>query len=156
MDHKRVLSLYDVPNIFHVPLVMKDQEFCQQLSERLKVKTLKPDLKEWRKLAQKIDSVSIIVKIALVGKYTNSPDAYLSVVKSLEHASLAVNRKLEIVWIEAEDLHKKDKNAWSQLHGCDGVIVPGGFGERGIEGKIDAIRYARANNVPFLGICLGM
>lgn len=117
---------------------------------------LKPDLREWRLVAKKVDEVKGEVIIALVGKYMNSPDAYLSVVKSLEHAAVMVGKKLKISYIEAEHLQDKKNEAWEELGKADGIVVPGGFGWRGIEGKILAIEYARKNDRPFLGICLGM
>ena len=110
----------------------------------------------WKELAEKFDSVSIEVHIAMVGKYTNSPDSYHSVVKALEHSAIAVNRKLVIDFIEAENLYLDKEDAWKLLKQADGVVVPGGFGERGLEGKIKAINYVRTNQKPFLGICLGM
>ena len=166
---ERVLSVFDVPNVFHVPLVLLEQGFCKQIANRLKVSDISmvenPNLQNWTEMTKRIDTIVEKVQIAMVGKYTNNQDAYLSVVKALEHASVAVNRKLVINWIEAEDLvktsqdtehQKKFDKSWSQLKQSNGILVPGGFGERGLEGKILAINYARTNDVPFLGICLGM
>lgn len=101
------------------------------------------------------------VRVGIVGKYTGLADSYLSVTKSLEHAGLKLNRSVQILWCEASDLEgsmesESTKNAWNKLRMCDGILVPGGFGERGIEGMILAARYARENNVPYLGLCLGL
>ena len=120
-------------------------------------------LNEWIALAELVDSLTQVVKIAVVGKYTDLSDAYLSVSKALQHASFAAERKLKIVWIEAADLADETMTsepaahaeAWAKLKGADGILVPGGFGDRGVEGKIAAVRYARESKVPFFGICLG-
>jgi CTP synthase len=127
-----------------------------------------PDLRGWQKIADRYTKLSNPelkgVHIALVGKYTNLSDAYHSVVSALQHAALKVEEKLVIDWIEASSLEQATKisnpevyeKAWEKLKSVDGILVPGGFGDRGVEGKIMAINYARTNNVPFFGICLGM
>ena len=129
--------MYDVSNIFQVPLVLQDQGLCTQLTQKLTLpkKAAKPDMKQWKVTAKKIDLLEQSkneIRIALVGKYMNSPDTYLSVKQSLEHAAIFIERKLIIEWIEAEDLidkQKKDKygKAWKQLKDSDGILVPGGF-----------------------------
>ena len=115
-------------------------------------------------MAYDLDKLTEDVSIAMVGKYTDLSDAYLSVIKSLQHAAMKVRRKLSINWIEASHLedHWRSKNseeyksAWQGVEDSDGILVPGGFGDRGIEGKINAAKYARENNIPYLGICLGL
>ena len=108
-------------------------------------------------MAYRLDELTEDVRIAMVGKYTDLSDAYLSVIKSLQHAAIAVERKLTIDWIEASDLENaKNSESWDLLRNANGILVPGGFGDRGIEGKILAAQYARENNVPYLGICLGL
>ena len=108
-------------------------------------------------MAYRLDELTQDVHIAMVGKYTDLSDAYLSVIKSLQHAALAVDRKLTINWIEASDLEDaSNSTAWGLLRNADGILVPGGFGDRGIEGKVLAAQYARENKVPYLGICLGL
>jgi CTP synthase len=108
-------------------------------------------------MAERIDGISEDIHIAVVGKYTGLVDSYLSVIKALQHASFEVGRKLVIDWIEATDLEKSnDNSAWKSLRSADGVLVPGGFGDRGIEGKILAANYARTTNKPYLGVCLGL
>jgi CTP synthase len=149
-----VFSTHDVPNIYHVPLMLEEQGFCNILD----IDCNKTDLlEEWRAMAYRLDELTEEVNIAMVGKYTDLSDAYLSVIKSLQHAALAVERKLNIDWIEASDLEDANNaEAWSLLRNANGVLVPGGFGDRGIEGKVLAAQYARENNVPYLGICLGL
>jgi len=149
-----VFSTHDVPNIYHVPLMLEEQGFCDILDIDCEKTSL---LAEWRAMAHRLDELTEQVNIAMVGKYTDLSDAYLSVIKSLQHAALAVDRKLNIDWIEASDLEDAaNTEAWSLLHNANGVLVPGGFGDRGIEGKVLAAQYARENNVPYLGICLGL
>ena len=156
-----VMSTHDVPNIYHVPLMLEKQGLCKILNVDCNTTNL---LSEWRDMALNLDTLTEEVSIAMVGKYTDLSDAYLSVIKSLQHAAMAVNRKLNIEWIEASHLEdswkqqspKEFDNAWNLLKDADGVLVPGGFGDRGIEGKILAAKYARVSNTPYLGICLGL
>ena len=149
-----VFSTHDVPNIYHVPLMLEEQGFCDILDIDCNKTGL---LAEWKAMAHRLDELTEEVNIAMVGKYTDLSDAYLSVIKSLQHAALAVERKLNIVWIEASDLEDANNaEARGLLRNANGVLVPGGFGDRGIEGKVLAAQYARENNVPYLGICLGL
>jgi len=156
-----VMSTHDVPNIYHVPLMLESQGLCKILNVDCNATNL---LSEWRAMALNLDTLTEEVSIAMVGKYTELSDAYLSVIKSLQHAAMEVNRKLNINWIEASHLEESWKNnnskefedSWKILKSSDGVLVPGGFGDRGIEGKILAAEYARTSKVPFLGICLGL
>ncbi|KAK6129418.1 hypothetical protein DH2020_036836 [Rehmannia glutinosa] len=134
---ENIITLYDVSNIWHVPLLLRDQKAHEAILK---------------------------VRIAMVGKYTGLTDSYLSVLKALLHASVACHRKLCVDWVPASDLEGATaeenpdsyENAWKLLKGADGILVPGGFGDRGVEGKILAAKYARENRIPFLGICLGM
>ena len=153
-----VMSTHDVPNIYHVPLMLQEQGLCEILNVDCSATNL---LNDWKKMAHHLDTLTEEVHIAMVGKYTDLSDAYLSVIKSLQHAAMAVDRKLVIDWIEAshleEDWEKSEhETAWKTLREADGVLVPGGFGDRGIEGKILAAHYARTERVPYLGICLGL
>lgn len=164
----QVICIHDVPSIYHVPLLLENQNVITAIADKLKLKlpnsVNKPLLNDWQRLATKFDSVVNEVKIALVGKYTQLEDSYTSVTKSLQHASLFCNLKLKLKYITADDLESEteEKNpvrfheAWQHLCQSDGVIVPGGFGNRGIEGKIAAITWARENSKPFLGVCLGL
>ena len=156
-----VMSTHDVPNIYHVPLMLEEQGLCKILGVNCNQTEL---LSQWREMAHELDLLTEVVTIAMVGKYTDLSDAYLSVIKSLQHAAMKVKRKLVINWIEASHLEESWKNnsnnefdeAWNNLHSSNGVLVPGGFGDRGIEGKIVAAKYARENKIPYLGICLGL
>ncbi len=149
-----VFSTHDVPNVYHVPLMLEKQGFCKILDIDC---TKTGILEDWKKMAYRLDELTEDVHIAMVGKYTGLSDAYLSVIKSLQHAALAVGRRLTIDWIEASDLlDSNNSDAWGVLRKANGVLVPGGFGIRGIEGKILAAQHARENNVPYLGICLGL
>jgi len=158
-----IVSVHDVTEIYKVPLLLKSQNVAEIIATRLKMYLPKgmPNIAPWEQLCRKIDNLSQNVKIALVGKYTSGTDAYLSVTKALQHAAIAVNRKLEIVWILSEDLEEKAtdqkrKDARQKLADCNGILVPGGFGERGIEGMVETCKFARETKKPFLGICLGM
>ena len=156
-----VMSTHDVPNIYHVPLMLEKQGLCKILDIDCSSSTV---LSDWRTMAYDLDLLNEDVSIAMVGKYTDLSDAYLSVIKSLQHAAMKVKRRLTINWIEAshleEDWNKVDSqeydSAWELLRASNGVLVPGGFGDRGIEGKILAAQYARENSIPYLGICLGL
>lgn len=156
-----VMSTHDVPNIYHVPLMLEKQGLCKILNVDCNNTDL---LSKWKEMALNLDTLTEEVNIAMVGKYTDLSDAYLSVIKSLQHAAMAVSRRLNIDWIEASHLEsswkqqnsKEFDNAWKLLKGANGVLVPGGFGDRGIEGKILAAEYARTSKTPYLGICLGL
>ncbi|XP_038985086.1 CTP synthase-like [Phoenix dactylifera] len=161
-----IVTLYDVANIWRIPLLLRDQKAHEAILRRLDLLGVagEPKLDEWVSRAEICDTLHEPVRIAMVGKYTGLPDSYLSVLKALLHASIACYRKLVVDWVPASDLEdtteKEAPNlyekAWSLLKGADGILVPGGFGDRGVQGKILAAKYARENNIPFLGICLGM
>ncbi|MEE2647692.1 MAG: CTP synthase (glutamine hydrolyzing) [Candidatus Thermoplasmatota archaeon] len=153
-----VMSTHDVPNIYHVPLMLQEQGLCDILGVDCSATGM---LDDWKAMAFHLDTLTEEVHIAMVGKYTDLSDAYLSVIKSLQHAAMAVDRKLVIDWIEASHLEENwaaedHEAAWAALRRADGVLVPGGFGDRGVEGKIRAAHYARTEGVPYLGICLGL
>tara|TARA_B100000768_G_scaffold36902_1_gene35568 strand:- start:2218 stop:3849 length:1632 start_codon:yes stop_codon:yes gene_type:complete len=154
-----VMSTHDVPNIYHVPLMLQEQGLCDILGVDCHSTTL---LSDWKVMAHHLDTLTEEIHIAMVGKYTNLSDAYLSVIKSLQHAAMAVDRKLVIDWIEASHLETdwadeaEKSTAWGLLKKAQGVLVPGGFGDRGVEGKILAAHYARTSETPYLGICLGL
>ncbi|CAN6345672.1 unnamed protein product [Urochloa humidicola] len=161
-----IFTLHNVQNIWHVPLLLKDQKAHDSILKVLNLESASWELnmEEWEGRATKYDNLHDTVTIAIVGKYTDLSDAYLSVVKALLHASLACCRKLHYNLIDSTDLEDSATKerpeaynaAWSLLKGADGILVPGGFGDRGTAGKILAAKYARENNVPYLGICLGM
>ena len=148
-----VMSAHDVSNIYRVPLLLKEQGMCEALGIDCEVTDL---MTRWEKMADRVDNLGDDVRIAMVGKYTGLTDSYLSVIKSLQHASYAVERTLQIDWIEASNLEDASHSDWDVLKAANGILVPGGFGDRGIEGKILAANYARTNSVPYLGICLGL
>ena len=166
VSENAVVSAHDVSNIYRVPMMFEDQGVSEVLSEGLgfKLPGKRPLLEEWKSMADRVDGVEKEVRIAMVGKYTGLSDSYLSVIKALQHSSYAVNRKLVIDWIESANLDdntaaldpESHAEAWELLRGVDGILVPGGFGRRGIEGKIKAAEYARTNNIPYLGVCLGL
>jgi CTP synthase len=145
----------DSKNIYEIPLVLADENLDGFVIDHLRMTGVAPaEMGQWRELVRRIDSASGKVRIGLIGKYVQLPDAYLSVVESLKHAAFAHGADLEIVWVAADDLETADLHA--VLGSLDGILVPGGFGVRGIEGKICAVTYAREHDVPFLGICLGL
>ena len=138
--------------------MLQEQGLCEILGVDCTNTSL---LSEWKDMAHHLDTLTKEVNIAMVGKYTDLSDAYLSVIKSLQHAAMAVDRKLIIDWIEASHLEldwdtAENEAAWAMLKNADGILVPGGFGDRGVEGKILAAQHARTKNVPYLGICLGL
>ncbi|KAL9256733.1 CTP synthase 2-like protein [Drosera capensis] len=164
---ENIITLYDVPNIWHVPLLLRDQKAHKAILKVLDLSSVEwkePELEQWTVRTKRADLLDKPVRVAMVGKYTGLSDSYLSVLKALLHASVALNRKLVLDWVPASDLEDamKEQNpgnhqkAWNVLKGAGGVLVPGGFGDRGVEGKILAAKYARENKVPYLGICLGM
>ncbi|EGC34165.1 CTP synthase [Dictyostelium purpureum] len=175
-----VIGVHDVSNIYRVPILLHSQNLPNLILKRLSL-TPKVDMTKsvnagedntpywmssWKNMADRMDKVSNDslnpIHIAMVGKYTDLSDAYLSVIKALEHASMEIDRKMVIDWIEASNLEKKHQNtkeydqSWEMLRNCHGILVPGGFGDRGIEGMILAANYARTSGKPYLGICLGM
>ena len=149
-----VINATDVPNIYAVPLMLHDAGIDDVVCRELALEAPEPDLADWRAMVEAMADATDEVKIGIVGKYTDLPDAYLSVVESLRHAGPASGVKPIISWISADSVD--GMLAESYLDGLDGILVPGGFGARGVEGKVQAIRYARENNVPFLGLCLGL
>lgn len=158
VKEEAVISTHDVTNIYHVPLMLEAQGLCATLGLKVQENGL---LEEWRNMALHLDTLEDEVVIAMVGKYTDLSDAYLSVIKALQHAAMAANRKLKIDWLEAGDLESDaaedvHADAWSRLRSAHGILVPGGFGHRGVEGKILAAHHARTNGVPYFGICLGL
>ena len=140
--------------LYEVPLLMAKEWLDEVVCRKLGLITYQPDLREWSAMVRREKEAHRHVRIALVGKYTQLHDAYLSVVEALHHAGTANDAVVEIAWIDSEEL--TEQNLEASLRGCGGILVPGGFGERGIEGMIRAIQYARERRVPFFGICLGM
>ncbi|MEY8434230.1 CTP synthase [Streptococcus hyointestinalis] len=149
-----VIESLDVDHIYQIPLNMQAQNMDQIVCDHLKIDAPKADMTEWTAMVDKVMNLEKKVKIALVGKYVELPDAYLSVVEALKHSGYVNDVAIDLKWVNANDV--TSENIADLVGDADGIIVPGGFGHRGTEGKIEAIRYARENDVPMLGICLGM
>ncbi|CCH98527.1 glutamine hydrolyzing CTP synthase [Microcystis aeruginosa] len=149
-----VITAQDASSIYEVPLNLEKEGLAQQTLELLNLGPRYPHLEEWENLIRQMQSPSQKLEIAIVGKYVQLGDAYLSVVEALKHAAIALDSEIELRWVSAEDVDHDSAEA--HLSGVDGIVVPGGFGIRGVDGKIKAIEYARVNNIPFLGLCLGM
>ena len=153
VDTEAVISAIDQPSLYEVPLAMHEEGLDTVVLDRLGVSAPAPDLTEWRSIAARAAGATDRVEIAIVGKYVDLPDAYLSVVEAVRHGGLEHGVHVDLRWIAADDV---ERDGTAALQGVDGVIVPGGFGVRGVDGKVDAIRHARVNDVPFLGLCLGL
>ena len=154
MEEDCVIQNLTASTLYEVPLLLEMEGLCRVACRKLGLPQREPDLAEWTALVRRINGVHKTVQIALVGKYTGLHDAYLSVVESLFHAGTACDAKVNIKWVDSEGLTAE--NVGRVLGDCSGVLVPGGFGDRGIEGMILAAQYARENDVPYFGICLGM
>ena len=154
VEPKAVISCVDASSIYFVPLNLRDEGLDRLVVEKLGLQAGPLDLTEWTELVDRVKNLNGTVRIALVGKYVQLQDAYLSVVEALRHAAIHHGRKLEVIWVDAETLRKEEIT--SRLQSADGILVPGGFGIRGIEGKILSACYARENKVPYLGLCLGL
>lgn len=156
VDEEAVIPLVTTDNIYNVPLILEDAGLGDYIVHRLKLneKVHKPDLSEWRTTVEQMRSARESVRIGIVGKYIELHDAYMSVKEALLHAAASLGHRLELVWIHADELEKGRR--MDELANLDGVVVPGGFGYRGIEGKIMAARYCREQKIPYLGLCLGM
>ncbi len=149
-----VLQNLDVEYLYEAPLAMEREHLAEVACECLHLKCPEPDLEEWAKMVDNLKSPTQEVNIALVGKYTQLHDAYISVVEALKHGGIPQHATVNIKWVDSEQVNAE--NVAGILADVNGILVPGGFGDRGIEGMIDAIQYARENNIPFLGLCLGM
>ncbi len=151
---KGVVNAADADSLYEIPLVIHEEGLDDFLCDILQIDSPDPDLDKWKSLVTKVRSAKGSVRVGLIGKYVTLIDAYLSVVESLNHAGIHAGTNVEIDWIQAEDV--EGLLAAGRLKDLDGIVVPGGFGERGIEGKIAAVGYARINEIPCLGLCLGM
>ncbi len=145
----------DAAHIYHLPVTFEEQGFAKKVLKRLGIPDTAPDLGDWNRIAGVLEHPQTTLKVAICGKYLEhaaQPDTYISVVESIEHGAIENGVAAEIKWIDAEDR----EGIARELSECDALVIPGGFGERGVEGKIEAIRYARENGLPFLGLCLGL
>lgn len=156
VEEDHVIPAPTVSSIYEVPLKYEENKMAEKIGKRLDLGLVQPKLVDWRKLVTKIKAKRKPINIALVGKYTGLDDSYLSVIESLKIACYHQKLELDLTWVDAEKLEKKDQAAWKLMEEADGVIVPGGFGIRGTEGMIMAATYCRENKKPYLGLCLGM
>jgi CTP synthase len=155
VEPESVIESIDMPVLYEVPLVLEKEGLAKQVLERLNVENTAPNLDAWKEMVRQVKEPTMSLKVALAGKYTGLSDAYLSVIESLKHAGASVGASVEIRWVNSEDCVDEETSE-ALLSGVDAVVVPGGFGHRGIEGKIHVAKYARTHNLPFLGLCLGM
>lgn len=156
VEKEAVIPAVTCRSIYEVPLNLNQYKVAELVAQKLHLGNVTPMLEDWETLVSKIEAKRDPIRIALVGKYTNLDDAYLSVIESLKIACYHQDLELELDWIDSEKVEQKDEKVWETLKEVDGILVPGGFGKRGIEGKIMAAKFARENNVPYLGLCLGM
>jgi len=154
VDEDSVIDAIDAPTIYEVPLNFLKQDMLTPICKQLDLENCQPKMDEWADLVHKIIQPSFETKIAFVGKYLDLKESYKSLTEALIHAGAHLDYKVNIKWVDSEKI--EDDGAQKYLNDCDGILVAGGFGERGVEGKIQAIQYARENKIPFLGICLGM
>ena len=154
VDEEAVITALDTTTIYEIPLRLEKEGLAREVLKRLHLPQVEPDLKEWEEVVEKLLSPEREVKIALVGKYTHLKDAYISIVEALTHGGAANRARVKIEWVESSVLEEEDPQHY--LFDVGGILVAGGFGVRGVEGKIRAIQYARKSKVPFLGLCLGM
>ncbi len=156
VDVNAVIENRTADTIYEVPLMMQREGLDRIVLEKLNMDVSPGNMEEWEKMVYKIHHPAKKVKIAVVGKYVALPDAYMSVTEALHHAGIVNDAEVRIAWVNSEELEAEDTDLAEAFAGCKGILVPGGFGDRGVEGKICAIRYARENKIPFLGLCLGM
>ena len=156
VDDDCVIEVNDAKSIYEVPLKFMAQDVLSPIAAKLGFERLVPKMDHWSDLVSKILNPKTTTKIAFVGKYLKLKESYKSLTESLIHAGANLDTKVEIVWIDAVEIEKNDKKTWDNMKSCSGVLVAGGFGNRGVEGKISCIQYAREQKIPYLGICLGM
>jgi CTP synthase len=154
VEENCVIAAVDVKTIYEVPIKFHEEGFDQRVVEKLNIWTGQPNLTKWRRLIKTVQNPKVTVNVAIVGKYVNLVDSYKSLHEAITHGAVANEAKVEIDYVDAEELEKGD--VAKRLANAQAIIIPGGFGERGIEGKINAVRYARESSVPILGICLGL
>jgi CTP synthase len=153
VQEKAVISAYDADDLYKIPEMMHEQGLDEIVVQQMRLDLPPADLSEWRKIVEAKQNPTSEVNIAMVGKYMGLKDSYISLVEALQHGGIHTRTRVNISYIESRDI---EKNGTGCLNGMDAIVVPGGFGDRGIEGKIETVRYARENGIPYLGICLGM
>ncbi len=156
VDKDAVIEARDTETIYEIPVIFEDEGFAGLVVRRLGLPESPPKIDEWRTLVHRIKKPAHTVKIAVVGKYTGNGDAYISIEEALKHGGIASDARVEVEWIESDDLEEPGLDMSARFAGMDGLIVAPGFGSRGVEGKIEAIRYARETGLPFFGICYGL
>ncbi|MCK9338625.1 MAG: CTP synthase [Bacteroidales bacterium] len=154
VDLKNIIENTDMPSLYEIPLALEEEGLAEQVIKRLRLQCNEKDLSDWQDMVDKSKKLTSKIRIALVGKYIELQDAYISVVEAMKHASIFNQTELKIRWIDSEEI--TEKSAGTLLKDVDGIIIPGGFGSRGIEGKVNAARFARERKIPYLGLCLGM
>lgn len=155
VPREAVIPAQTLSSIYDVPMAIQKYKIGNIIADKLGLGEVQIDMTEWEEGSKRHEEADRMVPIAIVGKYTYLEDAYLSVIEAIKSAAVYYGHKAEIVWVDSEKLEEKDKETWDVLTACKGIVVPGGFGTRGIEGKIAAARYARTKKVPYLGLCLG-
>ncbi len=156
VEMEGVIDATDSPTIYEVPLRLEQMGLAQYVTRRLGLPQREPDLVDWRRLVDVLIRPKYAVRVAVVGKYVDNGDAYISIGEALKHAGVAQNARLTIEWVDSEDLEAPEMDLDERFRDIDGIVVAGGFGGRGLEGKIRAIEYARTHGMPFLGLCLGL
>ncbi len=154
VEPQAVIPMLTMPSIYEVPLVLEDAGLCDLAIDRLNLEATSRDMADWKLWVERLKNPERTLEIAVVGKYVELPDAYLSVKESLIHAAVQHNAAVNVHWVHSEEVDAASASAI--FSGMDGIVVPGGFGERGVEGKVEAARFARQNRVPYLGLCLGL
>ncbi len=156
VERDAVIPAQTMHSIYDVPLELQKYRVAEIIAARMQLGVVKPTMTAWEEGLKRHEQATKQVPIAIVGKYTHLEDAYLSVLEAIKSAAVHHGHKAEIIWIDSEKLEQDDREVWGELKKCKGIVVPGGFGKRGIEGKIKAAHYARTNRVPYLGLCLGV
>ncbi|MCS3901078.1 glutamine hydrolyzing CTP synthase [Methanococcus voltae] len=159
VEKEAVVEARDAKTIYEVPLNLEKEGIGKLITEKLNLKNVKPDLNEWRAIVDRIVNPMNEITIGIVGKYIQLKDAYMSITEALIHAGAKNDAKVNIEWINSEELEKEPSKSLAVMvedGKLDGILIPGGFGDRGVDGKVNAVKFARENNIPFLGICLGM
>ncbi len=151
-----VIPAPTIKSIYEVPVNFEKYHISEIIFKHIGIRKRQPDLQPWKQLVKKIKNGKHKIQVTMVGKYTEHGDAYISIIEALKAAAAANNAKLKVEWADAEKLEQKDRKEWSKLRTAQGILIPGGFGNRGTEGKIAAARFAREQNIPYLGLCLGM
>ena len=156
VEEKAVIENLTADTIYEVPLMMQEEGLDRIVLEKLGMDYSPVNMEDWAQMVNKIKNPQKKVKVAVVGKYVELPDAYISVTEALHHAGIANDAAVKIHWVNSEEIENSALDLDEEFAGCKGILVPGGFGDRGVEGKIKAIQYAREHKIPFLGLCLGM